>query len=127
MIIAATALAEYLCPEMDVKVCHPDGTAWKTLPAAAIEVLADRRMVTGRGSRTKLKAVYLSADTHADLAEDVIERAIRASFIRGRLAQSQASQTCILSKWLDRRGIPTAVYMHVRTWFFSPQQRQQYA
>lgn len=124
MIIAASALHTYLLDdEIDVKVCYANGEAWKTFPGPAVRVLADRRLVTGRGSHTRLKAVYLERGTTPDQAEDVIEKAIRASLIRGRLANSQASQTCIAQRWISFKGIPTMAYKHVRGRFFGPRER----
>ncbi len=113
MIIAASAIAEYLHPEMQTKVCHPDGSLWKVLSGHAVQILCDRRMVTGRGSRRFLKCVILNNDTAPAVAEDIVEKQLRADSVRGRLASSQASQTCVAERWSNHIGTVT-VYRHVR-------------
>ncbi len=103
---------------------HADGTAWKTLQGIEVIALAKRGLIVGKGSWSKLRFVVL--EIPAGKAEDLIEQDLRALQIRGRLAQSQASQTCIGEKWIGLKGIPAMVYKHVRTSVFAPEQRAQY-
>lgn len=117
MHIAASKLVEYLHPEMETKVCHPDGSAWRTLSGSAVQILADKRMVTGRGSHKFLKCCILMPDTVPSLADDAIEHGLRAAAVRGRLANSQASQTCVAERWSNHIGTVT-VFRHVRGWVF---------
>lgn len=129
MIIAASQLDRYVHVDMEVKVCHPDGTAWKTLRGPAILTLAAQRLVTGRGSRAKLKCVVLDGAT-PELAEDLIEKAHRASLIRGRLQQTMSSRTCKRDPQVAVRNGRIGTFMtykHIRGYYFSMVERQRQA
>lgn len=119
--IAARFVAETLPPTL---ARHADGAAWKTLTGEEVMVLAQREHITGKGSNSKLRFVVLTIP--AGNAETIMEQAIRAGQIRGRLAATQASQTCIGEKWIGLKGIPAMVYKHVRTSVFAPQARAEY-
>lgn len=116
-VIAASRLSAYLDDETAVLVCHADGTIWKSLFGPAVQVLADKRMITGRGSQARLKCVILSASS--DKAEEEIDRARQANKIKGRLQASEASKTGMWDKWSNHIGTVIS-YKHIRTQAFSP-------
>lgn len=129
MIIAASQLDRYVHVDLEVKVCHQDGSAWKTLRGPAILLLAERRLITGRGSHSRLKCVVLDGAT-PELADDIIEKAQRAAAVRGRLQQSMASRTCKREPQVavrDGRIGTFTTYKHIRGYYFSLAERQRQA
>lgn len=126
MLHSATAIVDlFPAEELPPTVArHADGTAWKTLQAVEVIALAKRGLITGKGTWTKLRFVVLNVP--ADKAEDIMEKDLRALLVRGRLAATQASQTCIGEKWIGVKGIPAMVYKHVRTSVFAPSARAEY-
>lgn len=126
MLHSASAIIDlFPCEDIPAVVAYrSDGTVWKTLQGVEIHALAKRNLITGKGSYTKLRYVTLSIA--ADKAEDIMEKDLRALLVRGRLAATQASQTCIGEKWIGLKGIPAMVYTHVRTSVFAPAARAEY-
>ena len=114
MIIAASALGGYLRADMLLPCNHANGAMWKMLTAAEIRILAEKLLVTGKGTRSRLK--YLELAISSDKAEDEIDTAVRQGAIRGRLEHSQASQTCVRHTTYLLR----ALYRHTRTYAFAP-------
>lgn len=128
-IIAASQLEKYLDSDLEIKACHADGSAWKSLRAAGVRVLAERRLITGRGSRSRLKCVVLDGAT-PELAEDLIEKADRAAAVRGRLQQTMSSRTCKRDPQVavrDGRIGTFMTYKHIRGYYFSMAERQRQA
>ncbi len=128
MKIAPSLIGEYLHPGMEIRVQHANGTLWKTENEAAVQILADRQLITGVGSHSRLRYVVLNCVS--DVAEDEIERQLRANSIRGRLQHSQASQTCVRDPQVAVRDGRIGTYMtykHVRGWAFSLHERLRQA
>ena len=117
MHLPASAISRYLSEDSQIKCCHQDNTAWTTLGQAAIEILADARMITGKGSAHKLKCVILTVPTwHAEVQ---IDKKLRDRAVRGRLAQSESSKTVIRDQVVTRSG-QTFTFDHFRNVWFSP-------
>lgn len=114
-VIAASRIPGYLEEDTAVIACHADGSIWRSLLGAEVKVLAEKLMITGRGSRSRLKCVILN--TGADQAEVEMERGLRAAAVRGRLAQSEASLTGTWESWSNHIGTVT-VFKHMRNEYF---------
>lgn len=119
-VIAASRIPAYLSEDMEVRVCFPDGKLWKIYSGLAVVALADRQMIFGIGSPSKLKSVRLTVDP--DSAQSEIERHIAANRIKGRLQNAQSSQTVARHSDYNLR----AVFRHIRTSAFAPQAREQW-
>ncbi len=130
MLIPASALHRYIDDSSEVKVAYalPLRENWRVLNGHDVLVLAAALAIFGTGSPSKLK--YCALTVRPEEAEAILDehRAQKLLTIRGQLARSEASTTCVRSIVPAKRAGQVRAFInfrHVRTRYFLPVDREE--
>ncbi len=127
--ISAARLPSYLLEGEEVRVAYalPFRDHWRFLSADGIRALAAACAIVGTGSLSKLKYCALTVTPEAAEAILADHAARNVVNIRGQLAKSEASVTCVrqvtVAKRVDRIGA-FITFRQVRTRAFLPAERE---